>query len=85
MEFCTKCYNVAEPKKENKGSIGIELLIWLPVFTGFIFLAPFCFIYSLWRFTNKVKKCPKCGSQELIPADCPLAKSIINQSNNEQI
>jgi predicted RNA-binding Zn-ribbon protein involved in translation (DUF1610 family) len=56
-----KCSNCGEKnevslKKRAKGSIGIEIVLWLCFFVPGI-------LYSLWRMTTKatVAVCPNCG------------------------
>ena len=67
--ICTNCGYVGEPKPITKGSIGMEVLLWL------LFLAP-GFIYSIWRLASRYDGCPKCKHQNLIPIDSPNGKKI---------
>lgn len=63
--FCKRCGTVAKPKREFKGSIFIEIVLWV------CFVIP-GLIYSLWRMSSSVQVCPKCKSSELIPTDSPV-------------
>lgn len=57
---CALCGYVGPAKRVTKGSFLIELLLW------FFFIIP-GLIYSIWRLSNKVKICPKCKHETLIP------------------
>ncbi len=70
---CTSCGYVGLPKKITKGSIIIELFLWL------CFLAP-GLIYSLWRLTSRHEACPKCKHDSMIPIDSPKGQEIMNQN-----
>lgn len=50
---CPNCGYVGKPKKFTKGSILIEVVLWL------MFLVP-GLIYSIWRLTTKYEGCPRC-------------------------
>lgn len=63
---CIACGTEAEPKDVTKGSMGVELLLWL------CFIVP-GLIYSVWRLTSKHRACPACGSAQLIPLNSPAA------------
>ena len=71
--LCTSCHSQVSAKLKNKGSMGLEFLLWL------FFIVP-GFIYSLWRLTNKERLCPQCGSKDLIPMDSPRAQAILKQA-----
>lgn len=63
---CTACGTEAPPKDVTKGSMAVELVLWL------CFIVPGV-IYSVWRLTSKHRACPACGSAQLIPIDSPAA------------
>lgn len=69
--FCPQCGNKGSPKKIVKGSIVMEIILWLLLIIPGI-------IYSFWRLTNKVKVCAKCGNNGIIPIDSPVAQRMIN-------
>lgn len=77
---CTSCGYMGEPKKITKGSIGIELFLWL------CFIVP-GILYSLWRLSSRYEGCPTCGQKTLIPINSPMAKKFIreNFSDSEQV
>lgn len=61
------CGTDAKPKSKTKGSIWIELFLWL------MFIVPGV-IYSLWRLSTREKVCPACGAPNMVPLDSPAAK-----------
>ena len=73
---CGNCGFVGKPKSKVKGSIILEILRWL-----------FCIlpgvIYSLWRMTTRYKACPSCGAPNMIPADSPKGKKIIEEQDSK--
>ncbi len=68
-EICPNCGYVGKAKKVTKGSILIEIVLWI------CFLVP-GLIYSIWRLTSKHLACPKCGAQNLVPIDSPRGKKL---------
>lgn len=68
-KVCRDCETVAEPKRETKGSIWIELILWL------CFLVP-GLIYSIWRLTTRYDVCPACGSQNIVPLNSPAGRKF---------
>jgi hypothetical protein len=66
--FCTTCGHEGAAKMRTKGSIGIEILLWL------CFLVP-GLIYSLWRISSRHAVCASCGARTLVPTDSPMAKA----------
>lgn len=67
---CTQCGTVGYGKTLTKGSIIIELILWL------CFLVP-GLIYSIWRMTSRVTVCKVCEAQSLIPSDSPAGKKVL--------
>ena len=67
---CATCHAVAKPKLHTKGSLLIELILWL------LLIVP-GLLYSLWRHNSRQKVCPECGSTELLPPQSPRAKKIL--------
>lgn len=71
LKLCTQCLNQVKPKGVVRGSIIIELGLWL------FFLLP-GLIYSLWRVAGgREPTCPECGGHNLVPLDSPAAKTLI--------
>lgn len=70
---CVKCGHVGDSRTVTKGSLLIELILWL------CFLIP-GLIYSIWRHTSRYQACPLCGNAELLPANAPLAQKFIREN-----
>lgn len=66
--FCTRCHGVGPAKSVTKGSILIELVLWI------CFLVP-GLVYSVWRLTTRHKACRACGSDALVPMTSPAARA----------
>src|SRR5438270_8102302 len=75
--YCRHCGTVAKPQKRTRGWFALELLLWL------LFIVPgLC--YTLWRVTSRVNVCRQCGSEDIIPADSPVAVDTIGRSRPVQ-
>ena len=70
--ICSACGTVGPAKSVTKGSLLIEIVLWL------CFLIP-GIIYSLWRLTTKHKACKACGAQTLVPLDTPGGRQLQNR------
>jgi len=68
--ICSTCGHIGSTKTAVKGSILIEIILWL------CFIIPGV-IYSLWRSSSRHKTCPKCGGTNLIPLDTPVGMKIL--------
>ena len=68
--ICGNCGYEGRPETITKGSILIELALWL-------FLIIPGVIYSIWRLTSRYKACPKCGAANMLPADAPRARKLV--------
>jgi hypothetical protein len=66
--FCPSCGGVGEPRRENRGTLLVEILLWLLCVPGLI--------YSYWRRSNKIEKCAYCSSPGVLPVDSPEAQAI---------
>lgn len=75
---CTACGHVGEPARVTKGSMGIELVLWL------CFLIP-GLIYSIWRLSTRHDACPKCGNANLIPKDSPMGQKFLRENMPEAL
>lgn len=74
---CNECGYVGSTKKGVKGSLGIELVLWLlMIFPGLI--------YSIWRLSTKHKVCAQCGSTSLIPVDSPRGKKLMSENLDKE-
>jgi ribosomal protein L37E len=70
--ICATCGTQAEPIRQTRGSIWIELALWL------LFLVP-GLLYSLWRLTTKHTVCRQCGSTEIVPVTSPRGAALSQQ------
>lgn len=69
-QICPNCGFKGKSQKITKGSILIEIVLWLCMIIPGI-------CYSLWRLTSKVLVCPKCKTAGMIDLDSPRGKKII--------
>lgn len=67
---CGYCGHVGKGKLVTGGSFLIEAVLW------FFFILP-GLIYSLWRLTSRHLECPDCGSRQLVPANSPAGRRIV--------
>ncbi len=72
--FCPNCGTIGTPKKVTKGSILIEIVLWL-----FMILPGL--LYSLWRLSTRHSACPSCGAPNMIPANSPKALAARGQGS----
>jgi len=70
--ICTNCGHVGKPKRITKGSIIVELGLWI------CFLFP-GLIYSIWRLSSRYNGCPKCEHPNMISVTSPVAQKLLNQ------
>lgn len=70
---CTSCGFVGLPKRTAKGSLGIEIILWL------CFLVP-GLIYSMWRLASYHNACPECKNVSMIPADSPKGRKLVEEN-----
>lgn len=68
--LCTRCHAQGKPETGIKGSLVIEIVLWL------LMIVP-GLLYTLWRSSSKFPVCAACGSPDMIPLDSPRAKEII--------
>lgn len=72
---CTRCGTTGYPVTLTKGSIFLEIVLWL------MFLLP-GILYSIWRLTTKRKGCAACGADELVPVESPTGRTIRGVGNS---
>lgn len=68
--ICPNCGYRGKPTTKTKGSILIEIILWLA------FIVP-GLIYSLWRSGSRYKACPSCGHTAMVPLDSPRGKQLL--------
>lgn len=66
---CTQCKSIDSAATNTKGSILIEIVLWL------CFIVP-GLLYSLWRHTAREQVCRACGSTSIVPADSPRGREL---------
>ena len=74
--ICTSCGYKGKPKRIAKGSILVEIALWL------FFIVP-GLIYSIWRLASKYDACPQCKNQSMIPTDSPIGKKLLAEQEAE--
>ena len=74
--ICTNCEYVGKRKEQKRGSLKVEIFLWL------VLLIPGPF-YSIWRIFNKIYSCPQCGFDIMIPADSVLGQRKLKQIESE--
>lgn len=71
---CLNCGSVDKSKTKVKGSIGIEIVLWI------FFIVP-GIIYSIWRWSSVYKVCRVCGNANIVPMDSPKGREMIAKNN----
>ncbi|GDY37681.1 hypothetical protein ACINB_35730 [Acidovorax sp. NB1] len=66
---CKDCGTVDEPKTVARGSMAVEIVLWL------LFIVP-GLIYSIWRLGSKHDACRACGSEKLLPVHTPAGRTL---------
>jgi hypothetical protein len=72
QRICPNCGHIGPPGTVTKGSLRIEILLWL------CFLVP-GLIYSFWRQSSKYEACAKCNATNLMPVDTPRGQQLAQQ------
>jgi hypothetical protein len=67
--YCTQCGTIDKPKIETKGSLALEIILWLLMILPGV-------LYTVWRLTTRGPVCKACSSKDLIPPDSPRAKQL---------
>ena len=60
--LCPNCLNQSKPKTKIRGSILIEIILWLCLIIPGL-------IYSLWRSGSRYKVCPSCNATGMMVVD----------------
>ena len=66
---CRDCGSIGETRTEARGSLGIEILLWL------LFIVPGV-VYTLWRRSTLHEACAACGSANVVPLDTPIGREL---------
>ena len=68
--ICPNCGAQGKPRTHTKGSIWIEIILWLCLIVPGV-------IYSLWRLTTRAKVCRACGASDLVPVNTPRGRELV--------
>jgi len=69
--ICSDCHYVGKPLRITKGSLIIEIILWICFFIPGL-------IYSIWRQTSKQSICPACRHQStMIPVSSPKGANML--------
>lgn len=68
--ICPACGSRGEPAMRIRGSLGIEIVLWLCLLVPGL-------IYSLWRLTTRHPVCPACAQPGMIPIDTPVGRKLL--------
>lgn len=92
-KLCTNCHYIGLEKADVSGNIFYEFTLWIlagvffVIGFGFFFLWIFALVffllavrYSINRY-KKVRYCPECGHDSMIPIHTPKAQEIVTASN----
>lgn len=74
QQICAACGTVGEAKTVTRGSLLIEIILWL------CFLIP-GLIYTVWRLTTRGRACASCSSSELVPVATPRGRELMARYN----
>lgn len=69
---CTSCGHCGAPKLQTRGSMAIEVVLWL------CFLVP-GLIYSLWRLSPRRKVCQACEAPSLVPPTSTVGAMLVRE------
>lgn len=72
LSICTECGYLGKPKRMTRGSIFIEIILWVA------FLVP-GLIYSIWRLTTRYQACPQCAHETVVPATSPRGQALMKE------
>ena len=67
--ICTLCGAADSPKEYSKGSLLVEIVLWL------CFIVP-GLIYTIWRHASKYEGCRSCESKDIVPLHSPMGKRL---------
>ena len=74
---CSTCGFIGTPKQHTKGSIAIEILLWVMLILPGL-------IYSIWRLTSRQDVCPKCRNATMIPTDTPVGQKLAAETKKTE-
>lgn len=72
QQICSSCGSQGNTKKHTRGSLLIEIVLWLCMIIPGI-------IYSSWQLSSRKVVCGACGADALIPAESPRGKQLARE------
>ncbi len=74
---CKSCGFVGAAKSAVRGSLGIEIILWLCLIVPGL-------IYSIWRGSSRYNACPACGGKDMIPTNSPIGRKLIAETASDR-
>ncbi len=74
-KICLNCGTIGKPKFHTKGSIFLEVILWI------MFIVPGV-IYSLWRHGSRQWVCRECKSPGIVSLKSPKGRQLLAESQN---
>ncbi|HEU5070434.1 MAG TPA: DUF4339 domain-containing protein [Verrucomicrobiae bacterium] len=71
IQICQECGTIGHTTTRTKGSLGLEILLWLFFFVPGLF-------YSIWRRSSQEEVCDRCAGK-MIPVDTPRGQMLMQQ------
>lgn len=68
--WCPNCGAVGAPVTVTRGSLLVELVLWLMMVLPGI-------LYSVWRLTTRHQACPICKAPNMVPVESPRARAAL--------
>lgn len=75
---CRNCGTRAIPEIVTKGSVWIEIILWLAMLVPGL-------IYSIWRVTTRDMVCPECRRNTMIGVHTPIGRMIARRFNADML
>lgn len=76
-KICSNCGVVGNPKTITKGSILVEVALWV------LFCLP-GIIYTIWRHGSRFEGCRSCGASNLVPLNSPRGRRLQEEFAEEE-
>ncbi len=67
---CARCGCSAKPIIYRRGSIGVEIILWLCLIIPGL-------AYTVWRFVTRARICPNCYTDTMISTKSSLGQKLI--------
>lgn len=70
--ICADCGTYERPVRSVKGSLLIEIILWLCAIVPGL-------IYSIWRHSTSAPMCRACGSRNVVTTDTPKGQKLYQE------